>query len=207
MKKIFTTTMLLIFLFLSNTANAQWVQTNGPFGGTINSLAVSGTNIFAGTLDGVFLSTDNGSNWIGVNNGLSSTVVLSLLVSGTNIFAGTLDGGVFTSALSDIITDVKEISNSIPNNFVLSQNYPNPFNPSTIINFSLPKASFVTLKIYDVLGKEVATLVNEELKAGSYKFNFNANNLTSGIYFYRLQVYTPVHAGNFTQTKKMILLR
>ncbi|MCH8325347.1 MAG: T9SS type A sorting domain-containing protein [Bacteroidetes bacterium] len=124
----------------------------------------------------------------------------SLAVSGTNIFAGTF-GGVFTSTLSDIITDVKEISNSIPNNFVLSQNYPNPFNPSTNINFSVPLSSFVSVKVYDVLGKEVASLVNEELKAGSYKFNFNAKGLTSGVYFYR------VTAGNFTQTKKMILLR
>ncbi|MCH7974192.1 MAG: T9SS type A sorting domain-containing protein [Bacteroidetes bacterium] len=124
-----------------------------------------------------------------------------MAVSGTNIFAGTNGSGVFTSALSDIITDVKEISNSIPNNFVLSQNYPNPFNPSTNINFSVPLSSFVIVKVYDVLGKEVASLVNEELKAGSYKFNFNAKGLTSGVYFYRLT------AGNFTQTKKMILLR
>ena len=97
MKKIFTTAMILIFLVLSNTANAQWVQTNGPFGGTINSLVVSGTNIFAGTFGGgVFLSTDNGSNWTAVNNGLTNTDVRSLLVSGTNIFAGTLGWwGVF----------------------------------------------------------------------------------------------------------------
>ena len=153
--------MLLILLVLSNTANGQWVLTNGLLGGSILSLAVSGTNIFAGT---------EGS-------------------------------GVFRRALSDIITDVKEISNSIPNNFVLSQNYPNPFNPSTNINFSVPLSSFVSIKVYDVLGKEVASLVNEELKAGSYKFSFNANGLTSGVYFSR------VTAGNFTQTKNMILLR
>ncbi|MCH8325796.1 MAG: regulator, partial [Bacteroidetes bacterium] len=75
MKKIFTTAMLLMFLVLSNTANGQWVQTNGPFGGKINSLVVSGTNIFAGTCGGVFLSSDNGANWTAVNNGLTNTTV------------------------------------------------------------------------------------------------------------------------------------
>jgi len=100
-----------------------------------------------------------------------------------------------------ILTAIDNISSGIPENYVLSQNYPNPFNPSTNVNISIPQSSFVTVKVYDVLGKEVSTLVNEELMAGSYKFNFNARELASGIYFYRIT------AGNFIQTKKMILLR
>jgi hypothetical protein len=102
--------------------------------------------------------------------------------------------------LEYIPTDVKE--NSIkPSNFELSQNYPNPFNPSTIINYSVKQRSFITLKIYDALGKEVVTLVNGEREQGSYQVNFNARNLSNGIYFYRLT------AGNFTDVKKMILLK
>ncbi len=86
-------------------------------------------------------------------------------------------------------------------NYSLSQNYPNPFNSSTVINYQLPVTSNVTLKVYDILGREVATLVNEEKHAGSYEIEFNGTNLTSGIYFYHLI------SGDYSKTKKMILLR
>ena len=98
------------------------------------------------------------------------------------------------------LTDVNE-SKNIVNKFSLSQNYPNPFNPSTKIKFNIPRASLVTLEVYDVLGKEVATLVNEIKPIGSYEVSFDASHLSSGIYFYKLQ------AGNFIETKKMILLK
>jgi len=81
------------------------------------------------------------------------------------------------------------------------QNYPNPFNPITIIRYQMPKDEFVTLRVYDILGREITTLVNEEKPAGTYSVNFNASNLASGIYFYKIS------AGNFSQTKKMLLLR
>ena len=86
-----------------------------------------------------------------------------------------------------------------PSTFSLEQNYPNPFNPSTKIKYSVTQSSNVVLKIYDVLGNEVATLVNEEKPAGSYEVEFNPSSLTSGVYFYKLQ------AGSFVDTKKMIL--
>ncbi len=98
-------------------------------------------------------------------------------------------------------SNVIEVDAGLPKTFALEQNYPNPFNPTTIINYQLPTASTVSLKIYDVLGKEVATLVNARQEAGSYNFTFNASNLASGIYFYRLQ------AGSFVQTKKMMLVK
>ena len=87
------------------------------------------------------------------------------------------------------------------NNFVLSQNYPNPFNPTTTITYSIPTSGFVTLKIYNLLGSEIATLVNEEKNYGTYKVNWNAQNLSSGVYFYKMQ------AGSFSETKKLILLK
>lgn len=90
---------------------------------------------------------------------------------------------------------------SIPNEFTLNQNYPNPFNPSTTIEFSIPHSTHVSLKIYDVLGKEVSTLVDEELPMGQHKVNWNAQHLASGVYIYKIQ------AGEFVQTKKMILMR
>jgi hypothetical protein len=89
----------------------------------------------------------------------------------------------------------------MPTEYSLSQNYPNPFNPTTTIRFHIPNFSFVNLKVYDFLGSEVATLVNEEKPTGSYEIKFDASQLSSGIYFYKLQ------AGKYTETKKMILLK
>jgi Secretion system C-terminal sorting domain len=109
-------------------------------------------------------------------------------------------------AFEGISVDVNETDNTIPNEFSLEQNYPNPFNPSTKIRYSIPSTSSgetqkVTLKVYNMLGNEVATLVNEEQTAGNYKISFNPSGLSSGIYLYKLQ------SGNFVQTKKMIYLK
>jgi len=95
-----------------------------------------------------------------------------------------------------------------PENFELFQNYPNPFNPSTKIKFSIPigTLNYVSLKVYNVLGNEVATLVNKELPAGNYELEFDASDLTSGIYFYKLKVDFP-EGQAFIQTYKMVLLR
>jgi hypothetical protein len=96
----------------------------------------------------------------------------------------------------------------IPKQFTLSQNYPNPFNPSTTISFTLPSKSFISLKIYDLLGREVATLASEVLSAGRYTRQWNAMNMPSGVYFYRLQVYPDaVGTGSYSETKKLVLIR
>ena len=114
---------------------------------------------------------------------------------------------------NDLVTDVKETIPSIPTEFSLSQNYPNPFNPVTTIKYTIPnvtlsgveRRSRVTLKVYDILGSEVATLVNEVQAPGNYEVEFKSAvgslQLASGIYFYRLQT------GSFVDTKKMILLK
>ena len=112
---------------------------------------------------------------------------------------GTLDAWSLTllyQTATDVTDDIK-----IPTQYLLSQNFPNPFNPSTTIRYGLTQQMLVTLKIYNILGQEVSTLVNEEKPIGTYELNWNASNLSSGIYFYRL------HAGSFVETKKMILLK
>jgi N-acetylneuraminic acid mutarotase len=101
----------------------------------------------------------------------------------------------------DTITTSVERELITPKDFALYQNYPNPFNPSTVISYQLAVGSQVTLKVFDVLGNEVAALVNEEKPAGTYEVEFNASNLTSGVYFYTLQ------AGEFLMTKKFVLLK
>lgn len=100
-----------------------------------------------------------------------------------------------------IVSDVTPDGNNIPNEFSISQNYPNPFNPATTIKFAVPTASKVVLKVYDILGTEVATLVNSDLTSGNYEVNFDASKLASGVY-----VYT-INAGSFTATKKMMLMK
>ncbi len=94
-----------------------------------------------------------------------------------------------------------EAAEDIPNVFILEQNYPNPFNPSTTISYTLPKSGNVQLIVYDILGREAATLVNEEKAPGNYKVVFNAEGLPSGIYFYRLT------AGDFSISKTMMFLK
>ncbi|MCX7875085.1 MAG: T9SS type A sorting domain-containing protein [Melioribacteraceae bacterium] len=102
---------------------------------------------------------------------------------------------------NNIITSIENLSEDIQSDFSLFQNYPNPFNSSTIINYTINKPNFVQLKLYDVLGSELITIVNEFKQSGNYKIEFNANNLSSGVYFYKLQV------GSNVLVKKMILLR
>jgi hypothetical protein len=90
---------------------------------------------------------------------------------------------------------------TIPKKYSLSQNYPNPFNPSTTIKYAIASSSYVTIKVFDILGNEVASLVNEKKPIGNYTVNFNASNLSSGVYLYQIR------AGSFISTKKMLLLK
>jgi hypothetical protein len=99
------------------------------------------------------------------------------------------------------LSDVDDKQSDIPNTYCLYQNYPNPFNPTTTIKYQILQLSFVTLKVYDVLGNEVATLLNEEKQAGTYEVEFTAVGLPSGVYFYKLQ------AGGFIETKQMSLIK
>jgi photosystem II stability/assembly factor-like uncharacterized protein len=164
---------------------------------TVNSLG----HIFAGTEGaGIFRSTDNGANWTEINQGLLNKTVLAFTFNSNGyLFSGTEGAGVFRSKEST--TPVENDEGVTPSEYALFQNYPNPFNPSTTIRYSIPNSEFVTLRVYDVLGIEVATLVNEDKSTGSYEIHFNATELSSGVYFYKLQ------AGNFVETKKMLLLK
>jgi len=162
----------------------------------------------------VFLSTDNGNSYTQVGDDITPTasmVTQSIpFTGGTNISKIKLSASVSASnrfyvdniiVISSAITAIGNHENSRPTGFILSQNYPNPFNPSTKISFTMPKHSHVTIKVYDILGNEVATLVNEEKPQGNYTIEFNAKNLVSGVYFYTLK------ADSFSDTKKLLLLK
>jgi hypothetical protein len=106
-----------------------------------------------------------------------------------------------TCAGATVTGGIEEETSTVPTEFALYQNYPNPFNPSTVIKYEVPENSFVTLKIFDLLGKELVTLVNEEKSAGSYDVKFNASQFASGFYIYT------INAGDFTSTKKLLLMK
>ena len=107
----------------------------------------------------------------------------------------------FTIEVVEIPDDIDVELSELPTEFALEQNYPNPFNPSTTFKYEIPKESYITLKVYDILGREVATLVNGQQKAGYYEIDWNASNNSSGVYFYKIQ------AGGFVDTKKMIWVK
>ncbi len=168
----------------------------------VNTLISSGTDLYAGTNSGVFVSTDNGASWIDISIGtpVGSSAVTSLAVYDGFLFAGTNGNGTWRRPALKL-SGVVVMSGNTPTRYSLLQNYPNPFNPSTAINYQLPTNSLVVLKVYDVLGREIRTLVNERQSAGSHSVTFNATTLSSGVYLYRLD------AGTYHNTKKLLLLK
>ncbi len=187
---------------------STWTEYIAP--DSITAMAVYGSNIWIGTgFHGLYKF--DGTNWTVYNtsnSGLSNNDVSSIIIDKLgNIWLTTSGDDIQEFNPNGIVTSVSSYSYSVPANYRLFQNYPNPFNPSTIIEYSIPRAEHVTLKIYDVLGREVTTLVDENKAAGTYSVQFNSqqttNNkqLSSGIYFYRIT------AGSFIAVKKLMLLK
>ncbi|MBS1516370.1 MAG: T9SS type A sorting domain-containing protein [Bacteroidetes bacterium] len=154
------------------------------------------------TVEG-YRSTDLGQNWTAQDPQTESIYDMCFVNQNTGFIVGYNGAILKTTNGGETITEIINLSSNIPDNFSLFQNYPNPFNPSTVIRYQLSVAGFTTLKVFDLLGKEVATLVNEKQNAGSYAVDFNSTefNLPSGIYFYTL------NAGEFKETKKMVLIK
>jgi hypothetical protein len=195
-------------LYHSTDTGASWtfLNTGSVAGVVFRALAASGGSIFASTGNGFMRSNDNGKTWTIDNAGIGSVYLYVFAIKGTTLFVGGSDGGrypigyVYYRPLSEI-TAVENSHTLAPARCLLQQNYPNPFNPSTEIAFSIPSSSFVTLKIFDAMGRRVATIVSEELSAGIYRRQWNASGCPSGVYFYRLQTDT------FSETKRLLLLR
>ena len=194
--------------YTKSTDNGDtWTTNNFPT--FISSYAENSLgHLFIGTYNsgqGVYRSTDYAETWEQINTGLPIMDIRSVGVDDQDyLYAGSWGMSMFKTITSTILSVDDIISE--PTNFSLAQNYPNPFNPSTMISYQLPVGGDVTLKVYDILGNEIATLVNEYKPAGRYQIEFNSHsgkvrNLTSGVYFYQLK------AGEFLQTKKMILLK
>lgn len=191
-------------IYLSTNSGINWTKSFDTV--VTTSFAASGNNLFAGTNNGVILSTNSGASWTSVNTGLSNLIVRSLILTGSYLFAGT-DKGVYRRPLSEMVTSVKQSSTQMPERYSLSQNYPNPFNPSTTLRFSIPEQSTVRFSIFNTLGQTISEMVNEVKDAGSYEQSFNASQLSSGIYFYRIEATSVNNSKTFVETKKMMLMR
>lgn len=156
-----------------------------------------------GTLSIILKTTNQGTNWgFQISPPGLSLLSVEFLDNNTGFAVGiygtilkTTDGG------GEIISGISNYSNEVPDGFVLYQNYPNPFNPSTIIKYAIPNKQQVSLKIYNVLGTEIESLINEVQNAGIYEVSWNAANMPSGIYYYKIQT------ENFSNTKKMLLVK
>jgi len=191
--------------FMSTDLGATW-NSIGMGGSGLHSISYSREGyIYVGTDWGVYRTNDLGVNWELLLDGMSNYYASALISNlGYKVFVGTLGGGVCVGP--DSLTSVIVDKNNPPNFFNLSQNYPNPFNPNTVISWQSTVGSHQTLKIYDVLGNEVVTLVDEYKPAGKYEVEFSAKggdayNLPSGVYFYQLQ------SGYFISTKSMVLIK
>ncbi len=187
-------------VFRSTDNGNLWIQTS--LNNTdINFLAINSLDhVFAGSFSGVYRSINNGDTWTQINSGLTNHDVGSLAINPDGyIFAGIWNEGIYRSTQSTI-TNINE-TDQVIHSLVLKQNYPNPFNPNTTIEFSLPKTEFITLKIYNTLGQEVATLISKKMTPGNHKYTWDASTFASGVYYYR------VEAGEYVKIKKLILLR
>jgi photosystem II stability/assembly factor-like uncharacterized protein len=188
-------------LYRSEDNGADW-SSLGFEGIDVTCVMTISNWVFVGTMDyGVLVSQDHGTTWYTMNDGLISSNIDDFAVHQNILFASLFLCGAQSFPLGLLgITSVRPLA-LMPNRISLKQNYPNPFNPTTTISFALPSRSFVSLKVFDMLGREVATIVSEEMAAGNYSKQWNAAKMSSGVYIYRLQV------GSFTETKKLVLLR
>jgi hypothetical protein len=176
-------------LFLSSNNGTSWNEINNI--NSVYSLAASGGNIFAGTSAGVFLSTDSCKSWTGVNTGLTNAFVNSLAVSGGTIFAGTRDNGVWRRPLSEITGP----ANAPPQRKIINKPHfkissINSTGSSVTIEFTIPHPDQVAMEMYDLVGRETPSLVNQYFDAGSYRYSWNTHNLAQGCFMIRLQTST-----------------
>ncbi len=185
-------------VYLSADYGLHW-NLSGLSGHDVLSLvSAQDGSVFAGTYDaGVFRLDTAGGTWVQLNSGLTGSEVSSLASDSLGYIYAATETGVFRSAQT--VTSVGAAIDRRPHEFALNQNYPNPFNPATSISYQLSSVSHVTLKVYDILGRETISLVDAVQPAGEHSVTFDASKLSSGVYFYRLT--TPA----FTQVRKMLL--
>ncbi|MCX6165917.1 MAG: T9SS type A sorting domain-containing protein [Ignavibacteriae bacterium] len=184
----------------TTNSGTNWAVINDSIANNCTGLCGMGTSWWQTTfLPNVYYSSNDGATWSTQYIAPAGNFRhITKARTGTTIWGVRSNGGISRYGTS---TSISQIGNVVPSNYSLSQNFPNPFNPVTNIYFALPKSGMVTLKVFDALGKEVATLVNEVKNAGTFNVDFNGATLSSGIYFYKLE------SGDFSSVKKMMLVK
>ncbi len=226
------TSVVLAALFFNAVTGGAWLSTNGGgswisrssglpavAGNLLRACLIrpgSSTEFYVGidnaTTGGVYRTTNAGVSWTIFNGG----TVLGTYATRAFMFRTSPDSTLYTGVGSTAVVNppgmgiyeytfaplgVNDPNSGLPTEFSLSQNYPNPFNPSTVIKYSVPSQSFVTVKVFDLSGREIKTLVNETMSIGNYEITFSGEGLSSGVYFYKIT------AGNFVDTKKMVMIK
>jgi photosystem II stability/assembly factor-like uncharacterized protein len=189
-------------LLVTNNAGESWIARNYGYK-TISSIFATDTSTIYGVTDAfstgeIYRTSDNGNTWTIQFNHSQPFQAIYFLDKQTGFAVG--DSGYIFKTTTGGTTSIN-VRSSVISEYRLDQNYPNPFNPTTTIRYSLPKSTNVKLVIYDLLGREITTLVNEEQSAGWKEVEWNAKDVSSGIYFYKIQ------AGSFVETKKMMILK
>lgn len=187
----------------STNGGTSYSLVTSPAAGTINAISGEGTDWWATqTGSSVYRSTNGGLNWMSVYT-MASAVFrdIDVVTSAVCLSGWAVGDGGAVAKIGGIEVGAGSLSGEVPTSYSLKQNFPNPFNPSTNIAFSIPKSGLVTLKVFDLNGKEVSLLINEVKSAGNYIVGFNASNLPSGLYFYK------VTSGEYVETRKMILIK
>lgn len=188
-------------IWISTNNGSNWVSKQMPNCIGYRNIVIVNNDIFVGSYVGILLSRDNGNTWRQKNEGfLNSSDPANPLVSSNGYLFANSNAKLYKRLYSEVIS-VKKISTEIPSKYQLNQNYPNPFNPSTTIRYQIPKEEVVTLKVFDITGKEVAVLVNEKQSPGTYEVRWDASGFTSGVYFYKLK------SNNFIDTKSMLMIK
>jgi hypothetical protein len=188
-------------VFRSTDEGATWEQVNnGLTNTTINGLVGTGNKLIAATQSGVFATFNNGGTWVQFNTGLSNQFITTIGLGTGKVYAGTDFAGGWKRNLTEIVSVENNIT-AVRKSFELKQNYPNPFNPTTNINFSLSKDSYLKLSLYDAAGKLLKILEEGNFKAGEYSEKINMDNFGTGVYFCSLETSEGI------QTQKMILTK
>lgn len=210
---IFTLSSIGSYVFAGVSQNGIYVSTNlgsswshsSYDSGSVFTSTISGNTVFAGTYNGVIVSNDFGVTWTRKVEGMPANIIDTRAICVQNNFVyvsgySSPNHYIYKRPVSEL-TGIHPVSGTVPDEFSLLQNYPNPFNPVTNIEFSVPKSSVVKLTVFDISGREVETLVNQNISAGMYKADWDASKYSSGIYFYTIT------SESYKETKKMILIK
>jgi len=191
---------ILLGQSILDSMESRFLNTTGTLAQKLMA-ALQGANVIGADTRCASWNTSSKSAFLRVARPGDTTGVLTLNIKVLNTPFGREPIDSLQVLFNNWLTSVNQISAVIPENFYLSQNYPNPFNPTTNLEFGISELGFVSLKVYDSSGKEIAILVNENKPAGKYSVTFDGSDLASGIYYYKLE------SGNFTKTKRMVLLK